>query len=109
MKQIETRKKLLLDREFVPSWKHLKTYINNRCWEEFAVVKREMDNKEARRIEIQKDLEEKAKLFIYCRKQGTEPRFWEDMKKLYNAKAFPAAEMQIKALANKKERANARR
>ena len=31
--QIMTREKMQKQGEFVPPWKHFKTYINNRCWE----------------------------------------------------------------------------
>ena len=31
--QIQRRKELIKKREFVPPWKHLKTYLNQRCWE----------------------------------------------------------------------------
>lgn len=31
--QIDRRKELKKKGEFVPPWKHLKTYINNACWE----------------------------------------------------------------------------
>ncbi len=33
-KQIEHRRRKELKKEFVPEWKHLTTWINNRCWEE---------------------------------------------------------------------------
>jgi len=32
--QIEHREKILIQRKWVPEWKHIKTWINNRCWEE---------------------------------------------------------------------------
>lgn len=33
-KQIEHRRRKELKKEFVPEWKHLQTWINQRCWEE---------------------------------------------------------------------------
>lgn len=33
-RQIASRDKKLAIREFVPYWKNLQTWINNRCWEE---------------------------------------------------------------------------
>lgn len=32
--QIASRESLLKAKEFVPAWKHLKTWINNQCWTE---------------------------------------------------------------------------
>jgi len=32
--QIETKRKLAAQNRFVPEWKHFRTWINQRCWEE---------------------------------------------------------------------------
>ena len=39
-------------KEFVPEWKHLKTYINQRAWEEYKEVYIEPDDTEAKLREI---------------------------------------------------------
>lgn len=38
-RQIEEKKRLALANKFVPGWKHLKTYIHNRGWEEVSGTK----------------------------------------------------------------------
>jgi len=37
-KQIKSREQLKLRKEFIPSWKNLSTWINQRCWEEEITI-----------------------------------------------------------------------
>lgn len=43
--QITAREQLSVAGEFVPPWKHLSTWLNQRCWEEEATVKDEQNEK----------------------------------------------------------------
>lgn len=46
-REIEYRNKLRVNNKFVPDWKNLKTWINNKCWEqEFPEIENESNNQE---------------------------------------------------------------
>jgi hypothetical protein len=43
--QIKARNRKKSMNGFVPEWKHLQTYLNNRCWEEEITIKNEQTSK----------------------------------------------------------------
>jgi hypothetical protein len=63
--QIEQRAALKFDGQFVPPWKHLSTWINNRCWEEEFAKPEEPAHKSLEHIESIDVYVDREKQIVY--------------------------------------------
>ena len=101
LNQILDREKRRKSGDFVPPWKHLKTYINQRCWEESTSVQLDIDTKKQKDREKEKALKvikELAGLLVRIRADSdNEDSFWKNVKRDYGAN-FERAKKKIEEL-----------